>query len=129
MTHSLIPLPLTIMHRSLIAIFGFCAVIAFNGCSQNSEAHSKPVEIATPTLVDAGCGRCLFARKEDKKCNLAIRTDGNSYFVDGFNIKQFGNPDLKGGMCKKVYRAHVTGKVVSGRFAAISFELLTVASR
>ncbi len=106
-----------------------------SGCAAKKNSHaSKEVhiiakELTSPTMVEAACGRCLFGHKEDKKCNLAIRVDGKSYFVDGFTMSQFGNPDLSGGMCKKIHSAQVSGKIVNDRFAATSFELLPLASR
>lgn len=109
------------MTRSLIAILGL--LTALTGCGQKAESPTISIPPEAPRIVDAGCGRCLFGRKEDKKCNLAIKVDGKSYFVDGFHIKQFGNPDLDGGMCKRVHKAKVAGEVANSRFVASAFEL------
>ncbi|MFN7140504.1 MAG: DUF6370 family protein, partial [Limisphaerales bacterium] len=57
-------------------------------------------------------------------CDLAVRLKGQSYFVDGFKMKQFGDPDAEGGMCNQLRKAKVQGDVVNNRFQATSFELL-----
>ncbi|MBA4150842.1 MAG: hypothetical protein H0X66_22245 [Verrucomicrobia bacterium] len=74
--------------------------------------------------MDAGCGQCLLGLKEKKGCDLAVRISGQSYFVDGFKMRQFGDPDEDTGMCNVLHKANVTGKVVDNRFQAESFDLL-----
>lgn len=94
----------------------------FLGCASTS--HSSLGKASKPTVVEAGCGQCQFGLKEKKGCDLAVRSNGQSYFVDGFTMRQFGNPDADGGMCNTIKKAKVTGQVVNGRFAASRFELL-----
>ncbi|MBA4149633.1 MAG: hypothetical protein H0X66_16095 [Verrucomicrobia bacterium] len=108
----------------LVAVSWFVLVA---GCDSETKSIQSVVDLPLATVVDAACGRCMFALKDGKKCNLAIRTDGKSYFVDGFTMRQFGNPDIASGMCKKVHQATVTGQIANGRFAASTFELLPLA--
>ena len=86
-------------------------------------AARQTVTLQTPTVVEAACGECKF-RMEGKDCELAIRIDGRSYFVDGVNEKSLGDPHAADGICNAIRQARVTGEVRRGRFAASSFELL-----
>lgn len=90
-------------------------------------SHHHAVELTTPTIVDAACGQCQLGLKTEKhSCDLAVRIDGKSYFVENFTMKQFGNAHGENGMCKTVRKAKVTGHGENGRFMATSFELLPV---
>lgn len=80
-------------------------------------------EITKPTVVDAACGTCKFGLK-GKGCELAVKIDGKSYFVDGTKLHEHGDMDAKDGMCESVRKAEVTGSVVNGRFKAKTFKLL-----
>lgn len=106
----------------LTVIAGVCWLVLVTGCGPKENAVVP--DLSQPSIVEAGCGRCLFARKEDKKCNLAIRVNNQSYFVDGFALRDFGDPDIAGGMCQKVHQARVSGAVIKRRFTAGTFELL-----
>ncbi|MFN7140270.1 MAG: DUF6370 family protein [Limisphaerales bacterium] len=97
-------------------------VLLSSGCSPSVSSTPAAVTLSASSDVEAACGRCLFGTKE-KGCNLAIRWEGKSYGVDGVSIRQFGNPDIEGGLCKKVHQAKVSGHIEKGRFAADSFEL------
>jgi hypothetical protein len=59
-----------------------------------------------------------------KGCALAVRMDGQSYFVDGSDIDSHGDAHADDGFCNKVRKAKVQGEVVDGRFKATYFELL-----
>lgn len=91
-------------------------------------ATPTPVALTKPTVVDAACGECLFGLP-GKGCDLAVRIDGRSYYVDGVDMDSLGDAHAKDGMCEVVRRARVTGEVRNGRFAASSFELLPTSSR
>jgi hypothetical protein len=62
--------------------------------------------------------------KGKKGCDLAVRLEGKSYFVDGFTMKQLGDAHANDGMCEVVRKARITGELRDGRFTATSFELL-----
>ncbi|MFN7140157.1 MAG: DUF6370 family protein [Limisphaerales bacterium] len=100
----------------LILSFLAATSILLTGCATTQKSKSA--------VADAGCGQCLLGLKEKKGCDLAVRLNGQSYFVDGFKMKQFGDPDAEGGMCNKLRKAKVQGEVVNNRFQATSFELL-----
>ena len=76
-----------------------------------------------PQIVETACGECQFGMT-GKSCDLAVRIDGKTYFVDGTTIDQHGDAHAEDGFCNAVRKASVTGKVVNNRFQATSFTLL-----
>jgi hypothetical protein len=76
-----------------------------------------------PQIVEASCGQCQFGM-EGHGCELAVRFDGKSYFVDGSSIDSHGDAHANDGFCAAIRKAEVTGKVVNNRFKATSFKLL-----
>lgn len=91
-------------------------------------ATRTPVALTTPTVVDAACGECLFGMP-GKGCDLAVRVNGRSYYVDGVDMDSLGDAHAKDGMCEVIRKAKVTGEVRNGRFMASTFELLPAGSR
>ena len=73
--------------------------------------------------VEAGCGQCMFKMKGGD-CDLAVKLNGMSYFVDGTKIDDHGDAHADNGFCNRVRKAEVSGKVVNDRFVATSFKLL-----
>jgi hypothetical protein len=106
-------------HLSLIILIA----LLLSGCATRSA-----VALQTPTVVETACGECKFGLKGDD-CDLAIRVDGHSYFVDGVNPDSLGDAHAKDGICEAIRQARVTGEVRDGRFVATSFVLLSDASR
>lgn len=76
-----------------------------------------------PQIVEASCGQCQFGM-EGHGCELAVRIDGKSYFVDGSSIDSHGDAHASDGFCAAIRKAEVTGKVVDNRFKATSFKVL-----
>ncbi len=77
-------------------------------------------------IVEASCGQCQFAMKGKGGCDLAVRIDGKSYFVDGTDIHKHGDAHAADGFCSAVRKAEVVGEVKNDRFVASSFKLLPV---
>lgn len=77
-----------------------------------------------PRLVEASCGQCMF-ELPGESCDLAIRMDGKTYFVDGTSIDEHGDAHAADGMCNAIRKARVEGHVAEDRFQATFFELLT----
>lgn len=88
------------------------------GFSQDKTAKQKP------QIVEVSCGQCKFAMTSKKGCDLAVRIDGNAYFVDGAKLDDFGDAHAEDGFCNTVRKAEVTGEVKNNRFVATSFKLL-----
>jgi hypothetical protein len=103
-------------HRNTLPVALLALLLA--GC-----ATRTPAALSTPTVVDAACGECLFGLP-GKGCDLAVRIDGRSYYVDGIDMDSLGDAHAKDGMCEVIRRAKVTGEVRNGRFFASSFKLL-----
>ena len=57
-------------------------------------------------------------------CDLAVRIDGETYFVDGTNIHEHGDAHADDGFCVVIRNANVKGKIVDGRFKSESFTLI-----
>lgn len=83
------------------------------------ESTQKPVVLKNQ-IVEASCGTCNFGLKGDA-CELAVKIDGTSYFVDGTKINDHGDSHAKDGFCNVVKTAKVSGTIVNGRFKSRSF--------
>jgi hypothetical protein len=90
-----------------------------------AQAQIKPAPDSTQKLqtVEAACGQCKFGLK-GKGCSLAVRINGQAYFVDGTAIDDHGDAHAKDGFCNAIRQASVQGSVVKGRFKATYFQLL-----
>ena len=75
-------------------------------------------------IVEASCGQCQFGMKGKGGCDLAVRIDGKSYFVDGTDINKHGDSHAADGFCSAIRKAEVVGEVKDDRFVASSFKLL-----
>ncbi|OXB07117.1 hypothetical protein B0A81_11610 [Flavobacterium plurextorum] len=102
------------MKKLIFMIFLFVGI--------STQAQSKKV-IDKPTVVEAACGECQFGMK-GKSCDLAIRIDGKTYFVDGTKIDDHGDAHAQDGFCNAVKKATVTGTIEKNRFKATSFTLV-----
>ena len=75
-------------------------------------------------VVDAACGQCQFGITEKSGCDLAVKIDGKSYFVDGTTIHDHGDAHADDGFCQAIRQAEVKGEIIDGRFKAESFTLV-----
>lgn len=87
-----------------------------------TQAQTKKV-IDKPTIVEASCGECQLGMKGNS-CDLAVRIDGKTYFVDGTTIHDHGDAHAANGFCNAVRKASVTGTIEKNRFKATSFTLI-----
>ena len=99
----------------------------FFGSSVFSQKTDSTVMKPDPTkkiqVVEAACGECRF-KLEGKGCDLAVRMDGKSFFVDGTDIDSHGDAHAKDGFCNAVRKAEVQGELVNNRFKVTYFKLL-----
>jgi hypothetical protein len=93
------------------------AFIGFAGVAQEKKEQLKK------QIVEASCGQCQFGM-DGKSCDLAVRIDGKSYFVDGTHIDKHGDAHADDGFCAKVRKAEVVGEIVDNRFKVTYFKLL-----
>jgi len=96
-----------------ILLFGFLILAS---CEAKKEIHQ---------VAEISCGQCQFEIAEPMGCDLAIRLDGQPYFIDGVNIDDFGDAhDLNTGFCNVIRKANVVGVLKDGRFKASTVELI-----
>ena len=104
-------------------------MLFLSGCNNEStvaehgDADNVEVLKLTGQVVEASCGECLFGMEGDG-CDLAVRIDGKSYYVDGTRIEDHDDAHGEHGMCNCVRHAKVSGEVKNERFVVTSFELL-----
>ena len=75
-------------------------------------------------VVEAACGQCQLGMAEKSGCDLAIRIDGKSYFVDGTSIHDHGDAHAADGFCASIRQANVKGEIIDGRFKVESFTVI-----
>lgn len=97
-----------------------CFFLAFTIHAQEKK------QIIKNQVVEASCGQCKFAMKDKKGCDLAVRIDGKSYFVDGTKLDEHGDAHADDGFCNTIRKAKVTGVIENNRFTASSFTLLPI---
>jgi hypothetical protein len=104
-------------------LFTVLLSFAFVGAMAQQKETSKPAATKKLLTIDASCGQCQFGLK-GKGCNLAVRIDGKSYFVDGSDIDSHGDAHATDGFCNKIRKAEVQGEIVKDRFKATYFHLI-----
>ena len=108
------------MKRLLIILFLHISGLA---TIAQTPIKNKPSIADSIQIVEAACGQCKFGIKGED-CNLAVRIDGKTYFVDGSKIDDHGDAHANDGFCNKIRKARVSGHIVNNRCAASSFTLL-----
>jgi hypothetical protein len=109
--------------RYLLTIFSILILTSVS-IAQDKAKTEKPVKHTVANkVVEASCGQCQFGM-EGQSCDLAVKINGKSYFVDGSGIDDHGDAHAKDGFCQKVRKAVVSGEIAGNRFKASSFKLL-----
>ncbi len=103
--------------KKIIAIAFFVIGIS------SMNAQEKKTEQKTQ-IVEASCGQCKFGMKDKKGCDLAVRIDGKSYFVEGTDINKHGDAHAEDGFCSAIRQAEVVGEVKDNKFIVSHFKLL-----
>jgi hypothetical protein len=73
------------MKNIITAVFLFLTVLA---TAQDKKGQPKS------QIAEASCGQCQFGMKGNG-CELAVRINGKSYFVDGASLESFGDAHAK----------------------------------
>ena len=101
-----------------------CLLFLSRALGQKSDSKvSTPDPNRKIQIVETACGECQF-KLAGKGCDLAVRIDGKSYFVDGTDIDSHGDAHAKDGFCNAVRKAEVQGEIVNDRFKVTYFKLL-----
>lgn len=79
-------------------------------------------------IVEASCGQCQFSM-EGKSCDLAVRIDGKSYFIEGTNIDSHGDAHADDGFCASIRKAEVIGTIKDNKFVVTYFKLLPITQK
>lgn len=121
------------MKAKIIQLSIVLAVIVFSIGCKNQAPKQEVTENKTEALiteaskkgmiVETACGECQFGL-EGRDCDLAVRIDGQAYFVDGANIDDYGDAHADDGFCSAIRKAKVKGAIENGRFVVESFELI-----
>ena len=101
------------MKKLLTFLFVMCSAVIL---AQNKNEASKI------QIVEASCGQCQFGM-EGKSCDLAVRIDGKSYFVEGTNIDAHGDAHANDGFCASIRKAAVIGTIKDNKFVVTYFKL------
>ncbi len=106
-------------HMPLLSTLG--TLLLFLGCSAQATRTGDSNELFD-CVVEVACGECLFQMKGEG-CDLAIRIDGKSYYVDSSSIDDHGDAHAVDGLCNAVRTAKATGSIQGDRFLATKLEL------
>jgi hypothetical protein len=91
-------------------------LLVFTSCGNKKEITQ---------IAAISCGQCKFELDSENGCSLAVKIDDEAYFVDGFNIDDFGDAhDKHIGFCNVVRQAEITGVIEEGRFKASAIKLV-----
>ena len=88
-----------------------------------SLAQEKKTNQEKTQIVEASCGQCQFGMK-GHGCDLAVRIDGKTYFVEGTHIDKHGDAHAEDGFCATIRKAEVVGTIKDSTFVVTHFKLL-----
>ena len=120
-------------NKKMMIVIG---VVVLVGCATKTINNAESLEPVNPTesqnaedisihqVVEAACGQCQFGMTDKLGCDLAVRIDGETYFVDGTNIHEHGDAHAADGFCVVIRSAEVKGKIIEGRFKSETFTLI-----
>ena len=110
------------MRSFLLSLFFTLSVSSI--MAQGSEPKpSVPDDSKEVLIVEAACGQCRL-EMPGNSCDLAVRINGKSYFVDGTDIDSHGDAHAKDGFCNSIRKAKVQGQIINNRFKASYFQLV-----
>jgi hypothetical protein len=109
--------------KTFLALFIVCLFTRPVVAQNNLAKEQQPDSTKKILIVEASCGQCQF-HMSGKGCDLAVRINGKSYFVDGTSIDDHGDAHAKDGFCLAVRKAKVQGEIVNNRFKATYFKLI-----
>ncbi len=109
--------------KALLLLLSITIFTTSSFAQQKDKLPAQPDPNKVVQVVEASCGECKFGLP-GKSCDLAVRINGKSYFVDGTKIDDHGDAHAKDGFCEAVKKAEVQGEIVNNRFKATYFKLI-----
>ena len=92
--------------------------------AQTKQPNTMQVDSTKKILVvKTACGQCKLGLP-GKSCDLAVRINGKSYFVDGTDIDSHGDAHAEDGFCNSVRKAEVQGEIIDDRYKVTYFKLV-----
>lgn len=104
------------MKKIITVAFFLIGMVSMNAQEKKTEQKTQ--------VVEASCGQCQFGMKDKPGCDLAVRIEGKSYFVEGTDINKHGDAHAHDGFCSAIRRAEVVGEVKNNKFVVSQFKLL-----
>jgi hypothetical protein len=98
-------------------------LVIFTGVLHAQSLLATPDKKQPLLIAEASCGQCQF-NMEGKGCDLAVRIDGKTYFVEGTTIDEHGDAHAADGFCEAIRKAEVQGEVIHEKFVVTYFRLL-----
>ncbi len=89
----------------------------------NNAKTTMPDSTKKNQVVEVSCGQCKLGLP-GKSCDMAVRINGKSYFVDGTSIDSHGDAHASDGFCNAIRKAEVQGEIVKNRFKLTYIKLL-----
>ena len=110
--------------NTFLILLSFTFLSLPSNAQDNEKKEAQPDSTKKIQIVETSCGQCQF-HMAGKGCDLAIRIDGKSYYVDGTSIDEHGDAHAKDGFCEAIRKAKVQGEIVNNRFKVTYFKLIT----
>ncbi len=92
--------------------------------SQLNDATANSAILIKKQVVEAACGQCKLGL-HGESCDLAVRINGKSYFVDGTDIDSHGDAHGEDGFCQTIRKAELEGEIIDNRLKVTYFKLIT----
>jgi hypothetical protein len=92
------------------------SLLIFASCGSKNEIEQ---------VAQISCGQCNFELDSEDGCTLAVKIDNKAYFVEGFEIDDFGDAhDEKIGFCNVIREGKISGNIKNGKFVAKTIKLI-----
>ena len=109
--------------KIVILLIGFNYLPLFMKAQNDIKISNRIDTTKDILIVEAACGQCKFGMIK-KGCNLAVRINGNAYFVTGASIDSYGDAHAKDGFCEAIRIDKIQGELIDDFFKVSYFELL-----
>ena len=86
-------------------------------------AYAGKENQVSEVVLDVSCGQCQFGM-EGSGCDLAVKINGNNYWVVGAKIDDHGDAHAEDGFCNAIRKAKVSGTIKGDKFIVESLVLI-----